>query len=365
MAEIVCPYCLSRVNAFNLKFVCSDCGEEVKQSTFERMRGAAPKCKNNKCRKLHPIDRLCPTCGAKLPAAILDYQDYLRFSIIGISGAGKSNFLTTMLHEAKTSGLPWVFTPMDNDTKISFRDYEEAVYYNGEPVPATPPGTPPLPMQWSVQDKTKMTNKKIPSYSMTIFDGAGEDHEHIDPTISRYISGSESLAILIDPLALPGVRSLVEKNVLDWSSPRNHQAEASADLVAGLADYIRMSRGVKMGNLLNVDVAIVFTKLDAVMRSFGSAVVTQPSPHPARKAFVKADSDAVDMEIRDWLMRQGENSFIDAVDVNFAKNRVKYFGVSSFGQPPRGQNQLGKVIPHRVLDPLMWMLAKEKIVPTV
>ena len=365
MADIVCPYCLTRVNGGNLKYICGDCGQEVKISALERIGGRPPKCKNAKCRKMHPVEKHCPTCSAKLPAAILDYSEYLRFSILGISGAGKSNFLTTMLHEAKKASIPWVFTPMDDDTKSAFRDNEDAIYYMGEPVEATPPGTPPMPMQWCVQDKTKMTSTRIPSYSLTIFDGAGEDQERIDPTISRYISGSNSLIILIDPLALYGVQRLVDKNILDWSSPRRHQDEASADLVTGLANYIRTNKGLKIGSLLDMDVAIVFTKLDAVMKSFGSSTVTQPSPHAARKAFVKSDSDAVDMEIRDWLMRQGENGFIDAVDVNFSAKRVKYFGVSSFGQPPRGQNMLGQVVPHRVLDPLMWMLSKEKIVPTV
>ena len=71
----------------------------------------------------------------------------------------------------------------------------------------------------------------------------------------------------------------------------------------------------------------------------------------------------VDLEIRDWLKRQGETAFIDAIDANFKNVRV--FGVSSFGNPPDKNKRLAKVRPHRVLDPLMWMLAGEGIIPTL
>lgn len=117
--------------------------------------------------------------------------------------------------------------------------------------------------------------------------------------------------------------------------------------------------------MIDRDVAVVFTKMDAVKDSFGSATVTQPSPHLNRKGFVKADSDAVDAEIKDWLEAQGESTFLAAIDTNFRQGRVRFFGVSSFGQPPTGDNQLSKIIPHRVLDPLMWMLSKEGIIPVL
>ncbi len=365
MADILCPYCMNKITSGSVKYECPNCGNEAQPSFIERKRHMAPACRQPGCNKRLATVRKCPVCDVKLPSDILDYSKYLRFSILGISGAGKSNFLTTMLHEMRRSGLPWVLTPMDSDTQTMFRDNENVIYNDGEPVAATPPGTPPQPQQWKVQDKKKMTNKVIPSYSLTIFDGAGEDQQHIDPTISNYISGSNTLVILIDPLALPGVRHLVDPDILAWSSARNSAYEASADLVNGLAQYIRESANIKTGKLIDKDVAVVFTKMDAVFDSFGVSTVTQPGPHAVKQAFVKADADAVDMEIRDWLMRQGEQSFLDAIETNFGKGRIRYFGVSSFGQPPKGPNQLGKVFPHRVLDPLMWVLARDGIVPTI
>ncbi|MCO7136507.1 ATP-binding protein [[Clostridium] leptum] len=365
-SNVLCPYCLSELRDKDVKFVCPMCGTEVVPSKMDVMLKKIPKCKNAGCHNTLASDRTCSHCNASLPPDILDYSKYLRFSILGITGAGKTNFLTAMLHELRhTSGSPLVIAPMDNNTSTIFQDNVRAMYDQRQPVPATPPGTPPQPQQWRIRDRSKMSDKKIASYSMTIFDGAGEDCENINPVISRYISQSKVLVVLIDPLSLPGVCNSISPDVLRWSTTAQHDMDASANMVDGLADYIRQSCGLRPGALIDRDVAVVFTKMDAVKDSFGSATVTQPSPHLNRKGFVKADSDAVDAEIKDWLEAQGESTFLAAIDTNFRQGRVRFFGVSSFGQPPTGDNQLSKIIPHRVLDPLMWMLSKEGIIPVL
>ena len=111
----------------------------------------------------------------------------------------------------------------------------------------------------------------------------------------------------------------------------------------------------------------MLTKLDALSEMLNGFVSTstilKASPHVQSRAFVENDSEMVDLEIRDWLTRQGETAFLDAIDANFQDVRV--FGVSSFGRPPDMHKRLAKVRPHRVLDPLMWMLAAEGIIPTI
>ena len=364
-SDILCPYCLQELRSKDLKMVCNICGDPATPTKMELLLKKIPKCKRPGCRGFANVRR-CMYCDNKLPSDIMEYEKYLRFSILGITGAGKSNFLTTMLHELRhTAGSPWVLSSMDPTTTAIFQENDNAIYVRGQPVPATPAGMTPPPQLWKIRDKSRMTNSTIPSYSLTIFDGAGEDCMHIDPVISRYIEGSKVLVILIDPLALPKVAFGVPENILEWSTVALHNADASTDMVDGLADYIRQSCGISSGKLIDKDVAVVFTKIDAVKDTFGSATVMKPSPHLARKGFVKSDADAVDAEIRDWLEYRGETAFLDAIDTNFKKEKVRFFGVSSFGQPPTGSYQLGKVMPHRVLDPLIWVLSKEGIAPTL
>ncbi len=363
-SDVLCPYCLEELRSGDVEMACPLCGTVATPTKADILLKKLPKCQQAGCRKQAASERRCKYCSSKLPSDILDYEKYLRFSILGIAGAGKTNFLTTMLHELRHAvGAPWVLSPMDAATTAQYQDNDRAVYERGEPVGATPAGMPPQPQQWKIKNKSKMTNTKIPTYSLTIFDGAGEDCEHIDPAISRYINGSKTLIILIDPLALSSVRKTISPDIVRWSTSAQHDANASADMVDGLAAYIRTSCGIAPGKLIDRDVAVVFTKIDTVRSSFGSARVMQPSPHMTAKAFVKADADAVDAEIRDWLERAGETVFLDAIDTNFRRGKVRFFGVSSFGQPPMGSGRLGKVVPHRVLDPLLWMLSKENMIP--
>ena len=364
-SDVLCPYCLQKLHSKDLKMVCQLCGAEAIPSATELFLKKSPKCKQPGCFGF-ASDRQCSYCGSKLPSDILDYEKYLRFSILGITGSGKTNFLTTMLHELRhTAGSPLVIAPMDLQTNTIFQENDRAIYEMRQPVSATTPGSTPPPQLWRIKDKNRMTNKMIPSYSMTIFDGAGEDCEHINPVISRYIEGSKALVILIDPLALSGIAKTIPSDIFNWSTSASHDADASAEMIDGLANYIRQNCNIAPGKLINRDVAVVFTKFDVVKDSFGSAIVTQPSPHLSQKGFVKSDSDAVDAEIRDWLERLGETSFLNAIETNFRKDRIRFFGISSFGQPPTGSYQLGRVMPHRVLDPLIWMLSKEGIVPTL
>ena len=136
-------------------------------------------------------------------------------------------------------------------------------------------------------------------------------------------------------------------------------------MVNSLANYIRRNCNIPPGKRIDRHAAVVLTKLDALtemLNGFSSgATILKESPHVQNRGFVDSDSKMVDLEIRDWLTRQGETAFLGAIDANFKNVRV--FGVSSFGRPPDARKRLARVRPHRVLDPLMWMLAGEGIVP--
>lgn len=366
--QVLCPYCLNELKPKDIKLVCPECGTVV--SNAQQYKDASPKCTNPDCHtpRSYATVKQCghEGCNAELPPDILDYPRYLRFSLIGTSGCGKSNFLTTMLHELRHApSSPLVLSSMNLATQVMFSENEKLIYDDRYPVPATPPGQPPSPYQWRLRDRAKMTKTIIPSYSLTIFDGAGEDCANINPVISRYIKGSSTLLILIDPLALPGVKDEISKETYEASTVAEVGMDASAAIVDNLANYIRGSCGIQAGQIIARDVGVVFTKIDAVWNTFGHAVVTQPSPHLAKGGFLEADSEAVDMEIRDWLEMHNQFAFLNAIETNFASDRVRFFGVSSFGQPPSSSSQLAKVIPHRVLDPLLWMLNKEGIFPSL
>lgn len=378
-SEARCPHCLRKIKLGDLKFFCvteTDRRHEVSLSILDRLKKRLPTCRRNFCknRGLTVREAECKYCGESLPPQILFHDKFLSFCAIGVAGAGKSSYLTTMLHELKYSSLPWVLQAMDVETTEQTQLNEQNVYEARHCPEGTASGVSPKPQIWSILDNSKKS-EKIPTYALTIYDGAGEDCEHIgytaeDAAISRYISGTKMLLIMFDPLLLPSVRGEIGLDILNASMAVERQTSAPTNMVSmanSLANYIRQSCNIKPGKKINSRAAIVLTKLDALREmpgGFGaSSTILKESPHAKMRGFVQSDSEMVDLEIRDWLTRQGETAFLDAIDANFKDVRV--FGVSSFGNPPDKNKRLARVRPHRVLDPIMWLLAEEGIIPTV
>ena len=378
-STVRCPHCLRKIKFGDLKFYCVTDGDKkhsVSLSIMDRIKRRLPICRRNFCsnKGLTVHEAVCGYCGEQLPTQILFHDKFLSFCAIGVAGAGKSSYLTTMIHELKYSSLPWVIQSMDVETTEQTQINEQNVYEARHCPKGTKAGESPRPQLWTILDNSEK-GEKIPTYALTIYDGAGEDCEHIgytakDVNIGRYIAGSDMLLIMFDPLLLPGVRSEIMPEILNASMATERQTSAPANMVSmanSLANYIRRSSNIRPGKRIEARAAIVLTKLDALREipsGFGSSsTICKESPHAKMHGFVKSDSEMVDLEIRDWLSRQGETAFLDAIDANFKNVRV--FGVSSFGNPPDKNKRLAKVRPHRVLDPIMWLLAEEGIIPTV
>ena len=282
--------------------------------------------------------------------------------------------MTTLLHELRYSGLPWVLQAMDVETTQRAQLNEQYVYEERQCLKGTQSGVSPKPQLWTILDNSKKGDK-VPTYALTIYDGAGEDCEHIDYTpldakISRYLSGARMLLIVFDPLLLPSVRSELSRETLNASMATERQTSAPANMVSmvnTLANYIRRNCNIPPGKRIDRRAAVVLTKLDALtemINGFASgSTILKESPHVQSRGFVQSDSEMIDLEIRDWLTRQGETAFLGAIDANFKDVRV--FGVSSFGSPPNARKRLARVRPHRVLDPLMWLLASEGVIPMI
>ena len=377
--ETYCPYCLRKIKLDDLRFFCvdeEDNRHEVKLSMMDKFFKRLPKCQSRFCKNRGLIVREveCRYCGEKLPAQILFHDKYLSFCAVGVAGAGKSSYVTTVIHELRYSDLPWILQAMDTETTELALINEKLVYESRNCLTGTTAGIAPRPQFWSILDNSKQSSK-MPTYSLTLYDGAGEDCEKIgytavDAKISRYMSGARMLLIMFDPLILSGVQNEVPPEILYSSIAQERKESAPTNMVSmanSLVNYIKQSCNISPGERIEARAAVVLTKLDALRDTLNGfapdSMINRESPHIKSKGFVNADSEMVDLEIRDWLIRQGEIAFLNTIDANFKNVRV--FGVSSFGNPPDKNKRLAKIRPHRVLDPIMWMLANEGIIPTI
>lgn len=355
-SAIVCPYCLEPVKEKDIVTKCNRNGHLASATNGRRLQ----RCTIKGCNGIYNV-LTCPECSRDLPTDIFDYKKYIRFSIVGTSGAGKTCFITAMMEEFRNAGLGLVPSPINEETNIYYSDNRNNIYRDHLLPPANVDGKV-TSMQWRILDKSKMTRSFVPPYSLTMFDGAGEDQVRMDDTLNRYISGSKSIMFLIDPMLLPNVRASLSTEDVERSTGARVIDVTSGELVSRMADYIRMTRAVRTGKRIKTPVAVIFPKVDALRSLFSHSRIFEPSEHFAQRAFVEAESVAVHNDVKGWLEGAGETALIDELDVNFVKWR--FFAVSAFGNPPSASGKLMPPTPIRILDPLLWVLSEEGIVKT-
>ncbi len=368
MANMVCPYCLEPIKINDVQRVCNICNGIYRTrfgSSIMMKLGKVPKCESTPgCLGQYAVLK-CGKCGEELPVDIAQYDKYVRLAVVATSGAGKSNFITTMIEEAKKNRhLNFLIGAMDLKTQEHHKECVEYLYERLQPLPGTVRGAV-IPMQWRIQDLNRATQTVVPPYSVTIFDGAGEDQTALDPTICRYIAGSKMIMLLLDPTKLAGVRAQMTPDEIRKAGgkDKNVTREETQEFINGLIRYLKTACSVRLSNKITVPVAVIFGKIDSVKSKLGSALVLRDSGHAAQGKFIQTEADNVHAEIDGWMDLCGDN-LTKVFNANFETWR--YFGVSSFGMLPISINQLQQQPrPLRVLDPLIWNLALEGIVPIV
>jgi hypothetical protein len=365
MAKFVCPYCIRDYSLRKVLYVCPDCGKASLRGRFEK---EPVKCKNKRCGNW-ATQRKCPLCGEEIPKMALETPN-LPFSIVGVSNSGKTNFITVMLQElGKASGLRLALGSQNKYTKDHQNENYTRIYEQHSP-PESTAGGESSPQIWYIKNLLKKRKDYVPTYTFTIFDGAGEDHENkldTSSTVCRYISASKAVVITLDPLILSSIRKgnivdpLIMKNSLGGHAGETKNA---ADIVNSLAYYIKTAKGIKVEKLLPIPAAIVLTKFDTILshKTFGPNALIKSSSLTIRESKVNmGEMQQVDQEIRNWLQEIGEESFINALEANFKE--FYFFGVSSYGEPPKSANSLSEHIrPHRILDPILWLFKKAKFI---
>lgn len=333
------------VSKDSLRYTCKKCGTEYPSSI------KVQSCKTKNCGGL--LELRCLTCEKELPSMIFQFDQYIKFCIVGQTNCGKTNYITVMLEEFKQKlNKKMLIQPMNTETSDIQTENVDYLYNQKIELPPTPSGYL-KPQLWQITDRTRYNKVKeaYKVYSLNIFDGAGEDYLHMTDDIRRYINGADYIFFLVDPLNLPAVRKQLGRSGANQNS--------SEELVKGMAQYLRMGFGLPAGKRIDKPVAVILTKFDMIMDLMGCAQVTQENEAAFNGDYMRSDADAIDSEIRSWLESIGESFLLSALETNFKKNR--FFGVSSYGHAPTASG-VGTLMPHRVLDPVMWVLSNEKII---
>lgn len=404
--SFTCPFCFERIRSDEIEYRCNNdwCPgkeeEDEKYSTYigsggiqklghvvqaqtRRISIGVPKAVMcDKCGQ--PTLRICPHCHSTLPDSTVLGADNI-ISIIGTRSAGKSLYITVLINELITRIAPAFNASMQGFVDMSglynandlYRDNKyETLYDKQETLPQTM--TNQRKRGTGDQDKIPLVYRfayvqdsfgRKDDFTLAFFDSAGEDQQdaHMAATVMRYIAHSKGVIFLLDPLQIPEVLEQVE-SVTGHKSTSTGTSDSDINVapsvvLANLTALIRQSLGIEgKRKKIDIPVAVAFSKFDAVQPIIPSQLtLQQTSPHCDAQGFVPSDAQNVDAEMRSLLQSWGQQSLITQIDLDY-KN-FAFFALSSlgFGNEPDSSRKIKRPAPHRVEDPLLWLMAENNL----
>jgi hypothetical protein len=139
-------------------------------------------------------------------------------------------------------------------------------------------------------------------------------------------------------------------------------AEPTGDVVDRVTQVLHATHGTG-GSPIKVPVAVAFAKLDAFFDLLGPdhPLVSVPEPTPYHD---EAASLNTHEHVKSLLYDLGADDIDRHLRLNY--ETFRYFGVSALGAQPdyeTGAIHAGGVRPHRVEEPLVWLLSRFGVVP--
>jgi hypothetical protein len=389
--DYICPFCFTKNDLYQVEFRCSNnpqkCPPEpdVVYSDFrgqnppKMMPKVTPAGANGHSMKM-PKEafcthcnqktslRICPTCHSELPHTIGDFKD-LTFAVIGTKEAGKSHYVAVLIDKIMNEigeNFDSSLLPLDDETIKRYRnDFFNPIFRKRETIVATrsarADSTVKVPLIYTMafMGKGIFKKKKVRDVATIVFfDTAGEDLDAEDTMITenKYIYNSSGIIILLDPLQLPDVRSQLPTGT---TLPLiNSEIE---DIIPRTAKLIRKARGLKQDQLIDIPVALTFSKIDALDSILDpSSNLKYPGNHNG--CFNMGDFETVNSEMEAMIREWKGAGLIQQLRLNF-KN-YGFFGMTALGcNPDDKTKQIDRFRPHRVEDPFLWMLRHHNLIP--
>lgn len=323
-------------------------------------------------------DYACPWCHHKLPPFFTRTTQHI-FSLIGIPAAGKTYYLSCMLHELEYA-LPREFgiafrdadpsanTPLNTmrmrlfsadrpqDAYLGKTRQQGQLYHkvwkNGRF------STAPLPFVYNLSRDNK-------TLSLVFYDTAGENCESGvgsgQEDSAGHLSAASAIFFIFDPTSDAAFRKLIFKGADSTMRQGIHLQERQALLLAETEMRLRTALRLPPDEKLDIPLAVIIGKMDTWQKLLGAEpLLTSVKNGQFQPKFVEENS----RRLRELLFNISPHICTNAEAIS---TRVCYFAASSFGAAPEpftdertGEVLLapagGKVRPMRVIDPMLWAL---------
>lgn len=358
--QIICPKCFARYIEEERLLVCQNAscdknGVPIKEpeASFDEGRPYCPTCGRE------ILLRVCPDCGFEF-SGHSTAAEMIGISMVGASGVGKSHFLTVLLNSVKqdmpkTYGCALYPLGGDNTIEQYNRKYYQPLFEEGKLLSSTTQEDVE-PLIYSLVFPEGSTSGK--TANMTFYDACGSNFysERAMEEGNRSIYNSKGILFLIDPTQLDTIRTrrLARGKPVCEIDP--------GTLLSRTIHLIRAGSG--QGNVkqkISIPIAVCLTKMD-ILRPWldPASFVGSRSRHLRRPGFDAVDFDSCNLEVISLIESWQGKDLINQVTSQFTT--YGFFAFSSLGQEPTDDGRVQHIQPHRVMDPLLWLLYQNRII---
>lgn len=379
---MLCPYCFRRWSTATAAFRCvsqdrSRCPHEPDEPlgqllgvdaplsgrvttrrgrlgmAFEVKRGEPVRCQCG-----GPTKSICPECHSDLPQRFTQAPSR-SLALIGTKSSGKTHYIAVTLTELERRIAPAFagsFTTLDDHTRNRIdSELYPRLFQSGQVLDAT------AGMAGNAQVRRPLVSRVTlggRASNLVFFDAAGEDLGRVDlmQVEGRYITESDGLVLMLDPLQVPRLRDLLGGR---FELPAM-TVDAYTQL-GTLVGLLREARAIPARKKIDVPIAVAISKLDTLRDVLGeSHPIFATQTHAGRYDRERSHdlSQAMRAEAVEWLGPR-----LDAL-LREEFETYAFFGVSALGENPRNGVLGNGVAPFRVEDPLLWLLDSWGGVPT-
>ncbi len=314
--------------------------------------------------------RVCPDCHSRMPRSF--DADSPLFGLVGVRGSGKTVMLAVLQKELYSTIARRFDASIDSPggkiglagkLEADLRGMEDAArgMLPAQTAQHTTGMSIPAVFEWRFAKKSlggKLSRDVSTLFSF--YDSAGEDLATEDRALGQhYLAATRGVILLLDPFGFPGNRERALRSGVDPES----LTTAPDTVLRALTTVLQTAEKTKKNKKIEQPVAVVVSKIDAFFDDI-------PSDHPIRRPssklryFDEAESLTIHDHVAAMIEQWGGDSLLRMLDSNYAKYRL--FGASALGAEPQYQtravNSRG-VLPHRVGEPLLWLMADRGFLP--
>ena len=372
MGKFTCPYCCAEHDItdsdLGLKCSCNAMWNPCKFGIPKDKDGWIALAYKKKCVncKEAAIQLYCHHADSReIPVELLSVKS-LPVVLLGISYAGKSVYLGVLVNEIrqKMAGLFNCSFSMIRNAKDEYDElFYNRLYKHGHMVNKTMCGleVPPLLFRLIFMN---MKNKIINKAALSFYDTMGEilTDEDMLYRSNRYITNAQGIFLFLDPLQIPNIRKKLIADGYKITPPQNDIYDVLMSIVNLIRNVSKNTNGP-----IQIPLALVLTKID-LLEQYNilpkDSCLREESEHIKRGAFLKPDFEETNIQVRDLIDNWLDTNLMEYI-TQF--KQYSFFGVSSLGSDTDDKNKIDSkgILPRRVLDPFLWLLAIKGYIKTL